>query len=114
MTQILLKPGSRDSLLFSQMETLHVLRGEENILTATKTGEQGVQAVEEQVMELRVNNYLKTPDEIEMEFRYGINPGTLHLRMESLRSLALITNTDGYSNIHDLDKALSGFMEENY
>src|SRR5689334_23007965 len=68
----------------------------------------------EGVMQLPVNNYLKTPDEIEMEFRYGINPGKLNLRKEDLRELGSIMKTDGYLNIHNLDEALSGFMEENY
>jgi len=68
----------------------------------------------EGVMPLPVNNYLKTPDEIEMEFRYGINPRKLNLRKDNLHDVASITKTDGYLNIHNLDEALSGFMEENY
>jgi|GraSoiStandDraft_1057264.scaffolds.fasta_scaffold15070_3 hypothetical protein len=58
-------------------------------------------------MELPVNNYLKTHKEIELEFQYGIDP-----RKNGL--LSSNTTTDGYLNIHDLDNALSGFMEENY
>ena len=65
-------------------------------------------------MELPVNNYLKTPDEIELEFRYGINPRRLNLRKDNLHDVASIMKTDGYLNIHNLDEALSGFMEENY
>ena len=38
----------------------------------------------EGVMPLPVNNYLKTPDEIEMEFRYGINPRKLNLRKDNI------------------------------
>ena len=68
----------------------------------------------EGVMPLPVNNYLKTPDEIEMEFRYGINPRKLNLRKDNLHDVASIMKTDGYLNIHNLDEALSGFMEENY
>ena len=66
------------------------------------------------LMELPVNNYLKTPEEIDMEFRYGINPRKLNLKRENLHDFTSITTTDGYLNIHNLDEALSGFMEENY
>ena len=69
---------------------------------------------EERVMELPVNNYLKTPDEIELEFRYGINPAKVNLRKDNLYDVVSIMKTDGYLNIHNLDEALSGFMEENY
>ncbi len=65
-------------------------------------------------MELPVNNYLKTPDEIELEFQYGINPRKLSLRKDNLHDVASIIKTGGYLNIHNLDEALSGFMEENY
>jgi len=70
----------------------------------------------EDVMELPVNNYLKTPREIEMEFQYGINPRKigLHERRGNLNQGSSIMNTDGYLNIHDLDQIISGFMEENY
>ena len=70
----------------------------------------------EDVMELPVNNYLKTPMEIEMEFQYGINPRKigLHERKGHFNHGTSITNTDGYLNIHDLDQIISGFMEENY
>ena len=68
----------------------------------------------EGLMELPVNNYLKTQDEIELEFRYGIHPGKFNLRRDNLRDVASIMKTDGYLNIHNLDEALSGFMEENY
>lgn len=66
------------------------------------------------LMELPVNNYLKTPDEIEWEFRYGTNPRRLNVRKDNLHNLSSIMTTDGYLNIHNLDEALSGFMEENY
>ena len=65
-------------------------------------------------MELPVNNYLKTPDEIELEFRYGINPRRLNLRKDNLSNVTSTMQKDGYLNIHNLDEALSGFMEENY
>jgi hypothetical protein len=69
-----------------------------------------------EMMELPVNNYLKTHEEIIMDFQYGINRKT---GLQGKRNSSGIpgtqnTTTDGYLNIHDLDKALSGFMEENY
>ena len=70
----------------------------------------------EDVMELPVNNYLKTPMEIQMEFQYGIHPRKigLHEKKSSLNQRTSIINTDGYLDIHNLDKLVSGFMEENY
>jgi hypothetical protein len=67
-------------------------------------------------MELPVNNYLKTPREIELEFQYGINPRKigLHEKRNGMNPESSIINTDGYLNIHNLDETLSGFMEENY
>ena len=92
---------------FSGIENLSVILKEETTLRITKNKEEGV-------MELPVNNYLKTPDEIELEFRYGINPRKVNLRKDNLNEIASIIKTDGYLNIHNLDEALSGFMEENY
>ena len=91
---------------FSSIENLSVIL-KEDITTRSKKNN-------EVRMELPVNNYLKTPEEIEMEFKYGINPRKLNLRKESLARVTSITTTDGYLNIHNLDEALSGFMEENY
>jgi hypothetical protein len=88
------------------VEHLSVVLGEEKFLNIVKDNEG--------VMELPVNNYLKTPGEIELEFKYGISPRKGHLRRDSLDDVVTITKTDGYLNIHNLDEALSGFMEENY
>ena len=106
MTQTHVIEVSENVFPFSSIENLSTILREEKPARIEKKNEG--------VMELPVNNYLKTPDEIEMEFRYGINPRKLNLRKENLKSLTSITTTDGYLNIHDLDKALSGFMEENY
>jgi len=91
---------------FSGIEDVPLKLNEENIFKITQN--------KEEVMELPVNNYLKTPDEIELEFRYGINPRSVNLRKGNLNDLASIIKTDGYLNIHNLEEALSGFMEENY
>lgn len=71
----------------------------------------------ETVMELPVNNYLKTPQEIQMEFQYGINPrknGGYDRKSIANRQGSMTITTDGYVNIQNLDETLSGFMEENY
>ena len=86
----------------------------ENLTDLLTQEKPGVSNNCEGIMPLPVNNYLKTPDEIEMEFRYGINPRKLNLRKDNLHDVASIMKTDGYLNIHNLDEALSGFMEENY
>jgi hypothetical protein len=106
MIQTQKKDVTRDVFPFSNIETLSVfLKGENTVKAAGNS---------EGVMELPVNNYLKTPDEIEIEFRYGINPRRLNLRKDNLNEISSIIKTDGYLNIHNLDEALSGFMEENY
>lgn len=88
------------------VEHLSVVLGEEKFLSIMKSNEA--------VMELPVNNYLKTPGEIELEFKYGISPSKLNLKRDRKDEVVSITKTDGYLNIHGLDEALSGFMEENY
>jgi hypothetical protein len=68
-------------------------------------------------MQLPVNNYLKTPQEIQMEFQYGINPrkiGAYDRKSGFNTKGSLVITTDGYVNIQSLDETLSGFMEENY
>ena len=102
MTQILRKPDAGQPFSFSEMEDL------------VQTKLLSVQEACEQTMVLPVNNYLKTPDEIELEFRYGINPRKLNLKKDSLINLTSILKTDGYSNIHEFDTVMSEFMEENY
>ena len=88
------------------VEHLSVVLGEEKFFNIVKNTEG--------VMELPVNNYLKTPGEIELEFKYGISPRKVNARRNSPEDVLSITKTDGYLNIHNLDEALSGFMEENY
>jgi hypothetical protein len=107
MTQTHTIDVSQEVFPFSSIENLSTILRDEKPARISRKNTEGV-------MELPVNNYLKTPDEIEMEFRYGINPRKLNLRKESLNDVASITKTDGYLNIHNLDEALSGFMEENY
>ena len=68
-------------------------------------------------MEQSVNNYLKTPEEMEAEFCFVINSrrAAYYETNDSYDTYGrLIKKTDGYMNIHNLDEALSGFMEENY
>ena len=88
------------------VEHLSVVLGEDKFLGIIKNNER--------VMELPVNNYLKTPGEIELEFRYGVSPRRMNSRRDRFDDVVSITKTDGYLNIHDLDEALSGFMEQNY
>jgi len=92
---------------FSDIQNLSISIKETEILKSSEDVD---------VMELPVNNYLKTPMEIEMEFQYGINPRKigLHERKGNMSQGTSIMNTDGYLNIHDLDQLVSGFMEENY
>lgn len=56
---------------------------------------------------LPVNNYLKTPEEIETEFLCSLHTRKTDTGMST-------PTMDGYTNIHELEKAFSGFMEENY
>jgi hypothetical protein len=56
-----------------------------------------------------VDNYLKSPEEIEAEFSFVLNDRTDKLETYG----RTFNNTDGYSNIMNFDQP-SGFMEENY
>jgi hypothetical protein len=99
-------------LSFSSLENLSVSTLEDNFFRITKKSNETPEA-----MELPVNNYLKTPEEIEREFQSGISSrkAVFQKRKDSLNnSGASIRKTGGYINIHNLDEALSGFMEENY
>ena len=106
MTQTQQKNVAQNLFPFSGADNISTLLTEE---TSVK-----LERISEGLMELPVNNYLKTPEEIELEFRYGVKPGKLNLRRDNLHDVASIIKTDGYLNIHNLDEALSGFMEENY
>lgn len=105
MTQTEIKDVTQSPFPFSSIERLSVIIKEQTGIAITRNNER---------MELPVNNYLKTPEEIEMEFKYGINLRKLNLRKENLNDLLSNNSMDGYLNIHNLDEALSGFMEENY
>lgn len=64
-----------------------------------------------------VNNYLKTPEEMEAEFCFVINTRRARYQeRDSMMDLAGNSNfkTDGYMNTSNLDETFSGFMEENY
>ena len=67
--------------------------------------------------ENRVNDYLKSPEEMEAEFCFVINTRRAKYQdRESMLDLAgkLNLKTDGYMNTSTLDETFSGFMEENY
>lgn len=62
-----------------------------------------------------INNYLKTPEEIEAEFSHQVNFQRVAIAAELTGSLVqLIEHKDGYINIHDPEVMKQGFMEENY
>lgn len=67
-------------------------------------------------MEQPVNNYLKTPEEMEADFCFVINSRrAFQEKDDSFDTYGrLIMRTDGYMNIQGLDEILSGSMEENY
>jgi hypothetical protein len=99
-------------LSISGMENMSVSGTEDKFFPVTKTSTETPQA-----MELPVNNYLKTPEEIEREFQSGLSSrkAAFQKRKETLNSYGTSANkTGGYIAIHNLDDALSGFMEENY
>jgi hypothetical protein len=65
----------------------------------------------------RVNNYLKTPEEMEAEFCFVINTRRAKFQdRDGAMDLAGNYNlkTDGYMHTSNLDETFSGFMEENY
>ncbi|PZR26941.1 MAG: hypothetical protein DI535_12255 [Citrobacter freundii] len=62
-----------------------------------------------------VNNYLKTPEEIEAELSYQVNFQRAALTSGLTGSFVqLVEYKDGYINIHDPEIMKQGFMEENY
>lgn len=63
-----------------------------------------------------INNYLKTPEEMEADFCFVINSRrAFHEKDDSFDTYGRqIKRTDGYMNIQGLDEILSGSMEENY
>jgi hypothetical protein len=96
---------------FSLTESISISVSEENLFRFGE--ENGIRAT----MEQPVNNYLKSPEEIEAEFCFVINSRKAAYQEadDSLDTYGrLKMKTDGYMNIHNLDETLSGFMEENY
>lgn len=62
-----------------------------------------------------INNYLKTPEEMEAEFSHQVNFHQVVMATELSSSFAYLTeHKDGYTNIHDPELIKQGFMEENY
>lgn len=62
-----------------------------------------------------INNYLKTPEEIEADLSHQVNFQRMILSVEIDNSYASLKDyTDGYNNIHALGLINQGFMEENY
>lgn len=62
-----------------------------------------------------INNYLKTPEEIEADLSHQVNFQRVALVVEvNGSSTNLIEHKDGYINIHDPEFLNKGFMEENY
>jgi 16S rRNA C967 or C1407 C5-methylase (RsmB/RsmF family) len=71
-------------------------------------------AVEKQVLQ-SINNYLKTPEEIDADFSHQINFQGMVVAVEKNSSYTkLVEYKDGYINIHDPESITQGFMEENY
>ncbi|MBO9657630.1 MAG: hypothetical protein J7527_02295 [Chitinophagaceae bacterium] len=62
-----------------------------------------------------VNNYLKTPEEIDADLFHQVNFQQMILSVDLDWSYAQLNEyKDGYNNIHDLGLINQGFMEENY
>ena len=61
-----------------------------------------------------VNNYLKTPEEIEAELSCQVNFEGITLAAGPNTRIKIIEHKDGYINIHDPESINQGFMEENY
>lgn len=70
-------------------------------------------------MQEPVNNYLKTPEEIEQDFSIETCTPYNLFKEKTAEEIYLLTiqhseNKDGYLNIPDSVNINSGFMEENY
>ncbi|MCG2617185.1 hypothetical protein LZZ85_23015 [Terrimonas sp. NA20] len=62
-----------------------------------------------------INNYLKTPDEIDADLTQQVNFQQVVVSVEVDGSYGkLKAYKDGYNNIHDLGLINQEFMEENY
>ena len=83
---------------------------EEKIFESVGNSNESLPATEQPV-----NNYLKTPEEMEADFCFVINSRRAFEKDDSFDTYGrLIMRTDGYMNIQGLDEILSGSMEENY
>jgi len=62
-----------------------------------------------------VDNYLKSPEEMEADFSFVLNRGNEFAGRDERQDFfgKPLNNTDGYLNIVNTDQP-SGFMEENY
>jgi hypothetical protein len=68
-------------------------------------------------MEMPVNNYLKTPAEIEREFHQAtdVSIGNIQkIKSNSDNSVPPFIGNQTFIIMHNADEILSGFMEENY
>lgn len=62
-----------------------------------------------------INNFLKTPEEMDADFSHHVNfHGMIAAVEKSFSHTKLVEYKDGYINIHDPDLISQGFMEENY
>ena len=68
-------------------------------------------------LEQTINNYLKTPAEMDAEFSLEMNTGKLMIRehTDSYDTYGrLVEYNEGNTNTYSPDNTPSGFMEENY
>jgi hypothetical protein len=67
--------------------------------------------------ELPINNYLKTKDEIDAEFRFVASSHKMELKEKETPSASygrIVKMAEAYSYLHSIDQALSAPLEENY
>jgi hypothetical protein len=67
--------------------------------------------------ELPINNYLKTKDEIDTEFRFIASSQKIELKEKETSSASygrIVKMAEAYSYLHSIDHALSAPLEENY
>jgi hypothetical protein len=111
MTQTQNLDAVKNLFSFSSLKNLPAPGAEDNFLKIIKKDNETSAA-----MELPVNNYLKTPEEIEKEFNLiNSHKAAFQERKDSSAyDDAPISERPGYINIHSLDEALLVSMEENY
>lgn len=70
--------------------------------------------VEKRVLD-PINNFLKTPEEMDADFSQRVNfQGMIAAVEKNFSHTKLVEYKDGYINIHDPEIINQGFMEENY